>query len=200
VSTQLLWFATRGAGIVSLILFSVVACLGLLAVARAQSTWWPRFLTVEVHRSLALLSVAFLAVHILTAVLDPFTHLGLAAAILPLASSYRPVQVALGVVSVYFAAAMIITSLLRDRLGHRAWRTVHWLAYAAWPLAVAHSITAGSDGIAVWMLAVTGLCVFAVGAALFYRLEAGRTNRSRLPAVAAGTAAPIPTEPAWRND
>jgi len=133
VSTQLLWFATRGAGIVSLILFSVVACLGLLAVARAQSTWWPRFLTVEVHRSLALLSVAFLAVHILTAVLDPFTHLGLAAAILPLASSYRPVQVALGVVSVYFAAAMIITSLLRDRLGHRAWRTVHWLAYAFWP-------------------------------------------------------------------
>ena len=50
------------------------------------------------------------------------------------------------------------------------------------------------------MLAVTGLCVLAVGAALFYRLEAGRTNRSRLPAVAAGTAAPIPAEPAWRND
>ena len=200
MSTQLLWFATRGAGIVSLILFSVVACLGLLAVARAQSTWWPRFLTVEVHRSLALLSVAFLAVHIATAVFDPFTHLGLAAAILPLASSYRPVQVALGVVSVYFVAAMIVTSLLRDHLGHAAWRAVHWLAYAAWPLAVAHSITAGSDGIAVWMLAVTGLCVLAVGAALFYRLEAGRTNRSRLPAVAAGTAAPIPAEPAWRND
>ena len=95
---------------------------------------------------------------------------------------------------------MIVTSLLRDRLGHAAWRAVHWLAYAAWPLAVAHSITAGSDGIAVWMLAVTGLCVLAVGAALFYRLEAGRTNRSRLPAVAAGTAAPIPAEPAWRND
>ena len=200
MSTQILWFTTRGAGIVSLILFSVVACLGLLAVARAQSASWPRFLTVEVHRSLALLSVAFLAVHILTAVVDPFTHLGLGAAILPLASSYRPLPVALGVISVYFAAAIIVTSLLRDRLGHLAWRAVHWLAYAAWPLAVVHSITAGSDGTAAWMLAITGVCTFAVGTALFYRWQVSATNRSRLPAVASGAAPPVPAEPAWRND
>ena len=76
MSTQILWFATRGSGIVSLILFSAVACLGLLAVARAQSAAWPRFLTVELHRNLALLSVVFLALHIVTAVLDPFTLLG----------------------------------------------------------------------------------------------------------------------------
>jgi hypothetical protein len=50
------------------------------------------------------------------------------------------------------------------------------------------------------MLAVTGLCVFAVGVALFYRLQAGDTNRRRLPAVASGTVDPIPVEPAWRND
>lgn len=200
MNTQLLWFVARGSGIVSLILFSVVACLGLLTVARAQSTWWPRFLTVEVHRSLALLSVAFLAVHILTAVLDPFTHLGLFAAVLPLASTYRPVQVGLGVISLYLASAMIVTSLLRDRIGHATWRLIHWSAYAAWPLAVVHSISAGSDGTAPWMLVVSGVCVFAVGTALFYRLQVGDTNRGRLPAVAAGTADPVSVEPAWRND
>jgi len=200
VSTQLLWFVARGSGIVSLILFSVVACLGLLAVARAQSTWWPRFLTVEVHRTLALLSVAVLAVHIVTAVIDPFTHLGLFAAILPLASTYRPLPVALGVISLYLATAMIGTSLVRDRIGHATWRWIHWSAYAAWPLAVLHSITAGSDGTAPWMLAVTGLCVFAVGTALFYRLQAGDTNRRRLPEVASGAVDPVPVEPAWRND
>lgn len=200
MNTQLLWFVARGSGIVSLILFSAVACLGLLTVARAQTTWWPRFLTAEVHRSLALLSVAFLAVHILTAVFDPFTHLGLLAAVLPLASTYRPVQTGLGVVSLYLATAMIVTSLLRDRIGHAAWRAIHWSAYAAWPLAVAHSITAGSDGTAPWMLVVTGACVFAVGVALFYRLQVGGSNRRRLPDVATGLADPVPVEPAWRND
>ena len=200
MSTQILWFATRGSGIVSIILFSAVACLGLLGVARAQSTRWPRFLTVELHRNLALLSVAFLALHIVTAVLDPFTSLGIAAAIVPLASSYRPVAVALGVISVDLTLAVIVTSLLRERIGQRLWRAVHWAAYGAWPLAVVHTITAGSDAFAIWLLAVTALCIVAVGACLGWRLTAGGTNRSRLAAVAGGTADPIAVDSAWRVD
>jgi sulfoxide reductase heme-binding subunit YedZ len=199
VSTQILWFTTRGAGIVSLILFSTVACLGLLAVARAQSVRWPRFLTVELHRNLALLSVVFLAIHILTAVFDPFTSLGLGAALVPLASSYRPLPVAFGVVSVYLVAAVIVTSLLRERIGLRVWRAVHWASYAAWPLAVEHTLTAGSDSFAIWMLAVQGVCIVAVSAALVWRLTSGGTNRSRLAAVTGGTADPVAIDPAWRN-
>jgi predicted ferric reductase len=200
MSTQILWFATRGSGIVSLILFSIVACLGLLAVARTQSAAWPRFLTVELHRNLALLSVAFLVLHVVTAIVDPFTSLGLAAAVLPLASSYRPVAVGLGVVSMELTLAVIVTSLLRERIGHRTWRAVHWASYASWPLAVAHTITAGSDAFALWLLAVTAACVLAVGACLVWRLTAGETNRSRLPAVTGGTADPVAVDPAWRND
>ncbi|HET7028922.1 MAG TPA: ferric reductase-like transmembrane domain-containing protein [Candidatus Limnocylindrales bacterium] len=199
MSTQILWFATRGAGVVSLVMFSAVACLGLLSVARAQSARWPRFLTVELHRTLALMSVAFLAIHILTAVLDPFTHLGIAAALVPLASAYRPLPVAFGVVSVYLVAAVVVTSLLRDRIGHRVWRAIHWSSYASWPLAVEHTLTAGSDAFAAWMLAITAVCVVAVGISLLIRSSAG-TNRSRLDAVTRGTADPIAIEAAWRND
>lgn len=200
MSTQILWFATRGAGIVSLILFSVVACLGLLSVARTQSTWWPRFLTVELHRRLALLSVVFLGIHIVTAVLDPFTNLGVAAAVVPLASSYRPLPVAFGVVSVDLTIAIIVTSLLRERIGHRVWRTVHWASYAAWPLAIEHTLTAGSDSFSIWMLGVSGVCILLVGAALIWRMTAGGTNRSRLAAVTDGTADPVAVEAAWRVD
>jgi predicted ferric reductase len=200
LSTQILWFATRGAGIVSLILFSTVTCLGLLAVARTQARWWPRFLTVELHRNLALLSLAFLAIHIGTAVFDPFTHLGIAAAFVPLASVYRPLPVAFGVVSVYLVAAVIVTSLLRERIGHRVWRAIHWTSYASFPLAVEHTLTAGSDSFSQWMLGITAACVLAVGGALLYRATAGGTNRERLPAVTLGTADPIAVDPAWRND
>ena len=200
MTTQILWFATRGAGIVSLILFSDVACLGLLAVARTQSVRWPRFLTVELHRNLALLSVAFLAIHILTAVFDPFTNLGIGAALVPLASSYRPLPVAFGVVSVDLVAAVVVTSLLRERIGHRVWRAVHWASYAAWPLAVEHTLTAGSDSFTPWMLVVQVGCVLAVSTALVWRLTSGGTNRSRLAAVTGGTADPVAVDPAWRNN
>ena len=200
MSTQILWFATRGAGIVSLILLSVVACLGLLAVARAQSAAWPRFLTVELHRNLALLSVAFLALHIATAIVDPFTELGLAAAIVPLASSYRPLAVAFGVISLDLTLAVIVTSLLRERIGQRAWRAVHWASYGSWPLAILHAVTAGSDALSPWMLGVPAACVLAVGACFLWRMTAGDTNRSRLAAVTGGTADPVALEAARRND
>jgi methionine sulfoxide reductase heme-binding subunit len=180
VATQILWFATRGAGIVSLLLLTAVTCLGLLAVVRWQSASWPRFLTVELHRNLALLSLVFLGVHIVTAVLDPFTSLGWLAAIVSLASSYRPVAVALGVIALDLMLALVITSLLRERIGQRAWRAVHWLAYGTWPLAAAHGITAGTDTPAAWMLAVNAICILAVVGALIWRVAAGRSNRSRL--------------------
>lgn len=199
MSTQILWFATRGAGIVSLILFSAVTCLGLLAVARTQSARWPRFLTVELHRNLALLSIVFLGIHIITAVIDPFTNLGIGAALVPLASTYRPLPIAFGVVSVYLVLAIIVTSLLRERIGHRVWRAVHWASYAAWPLAVEHTLTAGSDAFSIWLLAIQVLAILAVSAALIWRLTSGGTNRSRLAAVTGGAADPIAVDPAWRN-
>ena len=131
MSDQILWFATRGAGTVSLLLFTAVVCLGILAVVRWQSPSWPRFLSVELHRSLALLSVVFLGVHIVTAIADPFTSLGVVAAVVPFASSYRPLWVGLGVISVDLLAAILVSSLLRPRIGQAAWRAVH-RAVATW--------------------------------------------------------------------
>jgi DMSO/TMAO reductase YedYZ heme-binding membrane subunit len=190
MSDQVLWFATRGFGVVSLVLSTAVVCLGFLIVVRWSRPGWPRFLTAELHRRVALLSIVFVGLHVATAILDPFTSLGLAAAIVPLASSYRPVAVAAGVISVDLVLAVIVTSLLRERLGHRAWRAVHWLAYGAWPLAVLHSLTAGSDAFAPWMVALTGLCVLAVVASLAWRAVAGASQQSVFPTVVATPSQP----------
>lgn len=165
-----LWYATRGAGIVSLILFTIVVCLGVLAVVRWHRPGWPRFLTAEFHGNVALLAVVFLAVHILIAVLDPFTSLGITAALVPFSSPYQQFWLGLGAVAMYLIAALVLTSLVRGHLGQSAWRLVHWLAYAAWPLAVLHGVGTGTDSRATWMLAVNGLCVAAVLAAVVWRL------------------------------
>jgi sulfoxide reductase heme-binding subunit YedZ len=190
MSDQILWLAARGAGIVSLLLFTSVVCLGVLTVVRWQSPSWPRFLSVGLHRNLALLSVVFLALHIVTAVIDPYTSLGVIAAAIPFASSYRPLWVGLGVIAFDLLLALVVSSLLRARLGQRAWRAIHWLAYAAWPLALAHGFGAGSDGSAAWMLAIQVACVAAVGGAVAWRVIAGRSNRGQLDAVARGAGRP----------
>jgi predicted ferric reductase len=170
VSTTYLWYATRGAGVVSLLLLSAVVVLGVLSVARFESAGWPRFVTTGFHRNLSLVAVIFLLLHIVTAIVDPFTSLGWAPAVIPFASSYRTFWLGLGTVAFDLLLAIVATSLFRTFLGRRAWRLVHWLAYASWPVAVVHGFGTGTDAWAAWLLVLNAACVFAVGWAVAARL------------------------------
>src|SRR5205823_5951256 len=170
MSNSVLWYTTRGAGAVSLIMLTCVVVLGVLSALRVQSLTWPRFLTTGLHRNLALMTLVFLALHIVTAVVDPFTNLGWTAALVPFASYYRTFWLGLGVISLDLLLAIVVTSLLRGWLGHRAWRVIHWLTYAAWPVGVIHGLGTGTDSWSAWMLAITGACVAAVGIAVYWRL------------------------------
>jgi sulfoxide reductase heme-binding subunit YedZ len=172
MSDQILWYTTRGAGAVSLVLLSAVVVLGLLARVRFEARGWPRFLSAALHGDLALMTLVFLLLHIVTAVVDPFTHLGLVAAVVPFGSYYRTFWLGLGTIAFELLIAIVATSLLRGRLGARTWRGVHWLAYASWPVAVAHGIGTGTDGTSIWMLVIDAVCVAAVGGALLWRLVA----------------------------
>jgi sulfoxide reductase heme-binding subunit YedZ len=176
VSNSFLWYTTRGAGAVTLILLTTVVVLGVLSALRVQSDSWPRFLTTGLHRNLALMTLVFLALHIVTAVVDPYTNLGWAAALIPFSSNYRTLWLGLGVISFELLAAIVVTSLVRGMLGHGVWRAIHWLTYAAWPIGVVHGLGTGTDTWSAWMLAITAACVAAVGMAVVLRLNAGSTD------------------------
>jgi sulfoxide reductase heme-binding subunit YedZ len=173
LNNALLWYATRGAGAVSLVLLSAVVVLGILSVLRVQSTGWPRFLTVGLHRNLALMTLVFLALHIITAVVDPFTHLGWLAAVVPFSSHYRTFWLGLGTIAFELLLAVVLTSLVRGLIGQSAWRLVHWLTYACWPIAVLHGVGTGTDAWSAWLFTLQAICVVAVLAAIAYRLMAG---------------------------
>jgi predicted ferric reductase len=170
VTDTVLWYTTRGAGAVSMILLSAVVVLGVLSTMRVQSATWPRFLTTGLHRNLALLTLVFLALHIVTAVVDPFTHLGWLAAIVPFSSYYRTIWLGLGTIALELLLAIIVTSLLREVIGPAAWRLVHWLAYASWPIAIVHGFGTGTDVLSAWFMVLAIICVFAVALAIIIRL------------------------------
>jgi sulfoxide reductase heme-binding subunit YedZ len=169
MSTTILWYTTRAAGVVSLVLLTAVVLLGLTAAIRWQSAGWPRFLTIGFHRNLALMTLVFLAIHIVTAVVDPFTSLGWNAALIPFSSHYRTLWLGLGAVAMYLLVAITVTSLLRPVFGYRSWRLVHWLTYAMWPVAVIHGFGTGTDRGFAWMLGIDAACVGSVAAAAAWR-------------------------------
>ena len=168
--SQGLWFVSRASGLALLVSLSAVLVLGVAARLGSAPRRWPRFAVAELHRTLALFSVAFLVLHVVTAILDPFVTIGWAATVIPFASGYRTLAIGLGTLAVDLGGAVVLTSLARQRLGYRAWRAVHWLAYIAWPVAFVHSLTAGSDLRIWWVALIEWGCAAAVATAVVARL------------------------------
>jgi methionine sulfoxide reductase heme-binding subunit len=166
-----LWYLSRGTGAVTLVLLSASVVLGISGTLRWRpGARTPRFVVDGLHRNVSLLVVVLLAAHVATALLDPFAHLRVLDAVVPLASRYRPLWLGLGAVALDLLVALVMTSVLRARLGVRTWRAVHWAAYACWPVAVLHGLGTGTDARSVWLQALTAVCVAGVVAALVARL------------------------------
>jgi predicted ferric reductase len=172
-----LWYATRATGVVALVLLTATVALGVAGTARLQTRALPGVVRSGLHRNLSLLVVAFVAVHVLTAVLDPYAGISIISAIVPFSSAYRPLWLGLGAVAFDMLLALIISSIFRARLPYRAWRAVHWLAYACWPVALWHGLGTGTDARQPALLLLDAACVVVVAAAAFWRLwRSPRTN------------------------
>lgn len=170
------WYLTRGTGIVALLLLTSGVVLGVLTSKRWSTPRWPRFVVAGLHRNVTLLGLAFVVVHVLTTILDGYAPIGLRDAVIPFVSRYRPLWVGFGAVAFDLLLAVIVTSLLRSRLGYRAWRAVHWLAYASWPVALVHALGTGSDARSSWFELLALGSVAAVVLAVLWRVVDARSG------------------------
>ena len=204
--TTALWYATRATGIVALVLLTGTVMLGVTGTARVASRRWPRVVTAGLHRNLALTATALVGVHVATTVLDPFASIGLVAAFVPFSSDYRPLWLSLGAVALDLLLAVLVTSLLRDRIGRRAWQAVHLLVYACWPVALWHGLGTGTDTRLPWVLLIDLACVAGVAWAIWWRLRLTENPATRLAGLAALAVVPLltlvfvylgPLQPGW---
>jgi len=148
-----LWYATRAAGLITLLLLTASVVLGTLTAGRFASRSWPRFVVQGLHRNLALLALGCLILHIGTTVIDTYTSIGLPAAFVPFSSGYKRWWLGLGAVACDLMLLLALSSLVRERIGHRLWRVIHWAGYLCWPVAIAHGLGTGTDHSTTWVLA-----------------------------------------------
>jgi methionine sulfoxide reductase heme-binding subunit len=171
MSSTTLWYITRASGIVTLALLTLTMVLGITTTSRARNRNWPGFAQQELHRRISMLTMVFLAIHVLTSLLDTYVHIGWLAIIVPFASPYGRFWVAMGTVALDLMVAVLLSSLLRSRMKPGTWRGIHWLAFACWPIAVAHTFGLGTDARERWVLVFGAVCVLSVGVALLWRTK-----------------------------
>ena len=173
-SSNATWYLMRSSGVVALVLLTAVFVLGIAINRRWRPARAPRVVTASLHRTISLLAVAFLGAHVLTAVVDPYAVVGAAAVIVPFAAGRSAFWVGFGAMSLDLVAALIVSSLLRTRVAPRLWRGIHWTAYLAWPLALAHSFGTGTDASSPWLEATGAVCITAVVGSVLWRITAER--------------------------
>jgi sulfoxide reductase heme-binding subunit YedZ len=192
LTSQVTWYLARGSGAVALVLLTLSFVLGIPTLLSWGTPRVPRLVVQLLHRNVSLLILVFLAIHVVVSVLDSFVTIRWIDAVVPFVGSYRPIWLGLGAVAVDLLLAMILTSLLRPHISYRAWKLVHWTAYACWPIALVHALGTGSDTRFGWMLALDLVCIAAVLAAVAWRLVARPHPAPRWRLATAGSVLVVP--------
>jgi predicted ferric reductase len=173
------WDVARAGGFTAFGLLTLSVAIGLALTLHIQSPRWPRIINSELHNFITLLALAFTGVHVLAVWVDPFTHFGWNEVLIPLASHYRPVWMALGIVALYIGIAIGLSTWLRPYIGYKWWRRLHVLTLVLSALVVIHGIAMGSDTRTGWGAAIYAISVLLIGTLLIVRLLKPATAQNR---------------------
>ena len=181
-----LWYATRATGMTSLVLLTLVVGLGALVAIRAGGSIVGRFELNELHRSLTMIAMTFVGLHVLTTVADSYVSTGPLSIIIPFTSAYKKLGVSIGAVAFDLLIAVWVSSLLKLRIKNRSWRFIHWFSWAAVSAAALHTLQTGTDAHkgAGWdtTIACAAIIVLSAAARVIFRpaRAGGRTALSPL--------------------
>ena len=175
-----LWFLNRGTGMVLLVLLTLVTVLGIAARRSRAGTRVPGFVVPVLHRNLSVLALALMLVHAGSAIADEYVDIRWWQLVVPWRLSYLPWWLGLGTVACDLVLAVLISSALRNRLGHRGWHRVHLTSYAAWVAGTVHGIGIGTDTSSGAARATYLACAAAVAVAVAIRVITPERSPTRV--------------------
>lgn len=148
---HLFWLASRGFGVVALILAATSVGLGLTMSGKLSDD--PGY-TRQLHEATALVALFAIAMHGLLLLGDSYLHPGLAGISVPFAMPVTPLWTGLGIIAGWIAAFLGLSFYARHRIGPRVWRRMHRWTLAVYVLGVAHTLGSGTDSGSLWLLAI----------------------------------------------
>lgn len=172
MNPQAWWFVVRASGLVAYVLVGVTVIVGLLLSTRLLGRRPPPDWMLDWHRFVGGLSLVFTALHLVSLLIDDYIEFRLVDLLVPLVATWRPVALALGILALYMAVAVQVTSLVRQRMSVRWWRRIHYLSVPLFVLATAHLLLAGTDADHPLVLLTVGGLTATIALLLWFRLPA----------------------------
>ena len=156
------WILARASGLTAYLLLTASVVAGLVVKARPFGRRVKQASVTELHRFLALLGLGAIVLHGVTLLLDRTVHLAPLALLVPGLSTYRPLATGIGVLTAELMVVVYASFALRNRIGFRNWRRLHYATFAIFAGATVHGLAAGTDTARLFFLYIG-----AVGAVVF---------------------------------
>lgn len=169
------WVIIRASGIVAWLALTSVVAWGL-AVRYVRARGRPFSRALSLHRWLGTIALLLVIVHMALLLVDTYEPFTIVEILVPMAATWKALAVALGTVAFWLMLPAWLLGRMRKRWGDKWFLRVHALAYAAWPLATAHYVLAGTDALALWSIAL-----LVAGTAVVVVLLLAQTPRERTP-------------------
>lgn len=173
LNPQFWWYLTRASGIVAWALLTASTLWGILLSTRLLKPYDRPAWLLDLHRWLGSLTVLIVSLHLASLVADSYVHFGVADVLVPMATGWRPLAVAWGIIATYLLIAVQVSSLLMNKLPKKLWHGIHFASYIMFVSVSIHALTAGSDtGVALFQalaVALVTLMIAFTSVRLMYR-------------------------------
>lgn len=144
------WYLSRGSAFVALSLLWLSMALGLLITNKMARTWPGVPVSFALHEFISILGLGFALFHALILLGDRYIGYTLAQVLVPFSSSYEPFWVGIGQVGFYAMLIVTLSFYVRSRIGQKTWRSLHYVSFLTYLIALLHGIGAGSDASLPW--------------------------------------------------
>lgn len=171
------WYLTRASGMVAAISLVILMLSGIGMITGRTFGFLEPITAWASHRALGITFGISVLIHVGALLFDHFVPFGLIDILVPFASDFKMIEilginigslyVALGVLSLYLTAAVVITSLVWVNTKTKLWKFTHITSYLVMLFVFVHALYLGTDlssGLVrwIWIAAGSSLAIFTI--------------------------------------
>ncbi len=145
------WYLSRASAFAALGLLWISMLLGLLITDKMAKSWPGAPVAFSLHEFVSLLGLAFGLFHALILLGDRYINYKLAQILMPFGSvNYHPIWVGVGQIGFYTWAIISATFYIKQHIGNKTWKFIHYLSFFNFAIAIMHGIASGTDSSTAW--------------------------------------------------
>ena len=178
-SEKLTWYLTRSSGTVAYIVLSASTVWGLLLSTKLIKELVPAPVALAMHNSLSWIAIGLAAFHAFVLLFDKYYTYTISNLLIPFTGPYQPLWVGIGTLAFYLILLLSATFYMRQWIGAKTWRRLHYLTFAAYAMITLHGWLAGTDSAALaWLYGASTIAVLFL---TIYRIATAIGSTSRAP-------------------